>query len=103
MSSVVRPWANGLLFFLLPAVVLTAQTFTGSITGTITDPAGAMIPAASLSLTNLDTNESRRVGSNESGVYTFAALPPGRYRLGVEHPGFKRFVRNRLRFECSSS
>jgi hypothetical protein len=69
-----------------------AQTFTGSITGTVTDPAGAVVPAAVFTLTNLDTNEARRQVSNESGVYTFAALPPGRYRLELERPGFKRFV-----------
>ena len=87
MLSAIRPWCAVLIFTVLLAAVLTAQTFTGSISGTVTDPAGAMVPAASLSLTNLDTNETRRVVSNESGVYTFAAVPPGRYRLDPRTSG----------------
>jgi hypothetical protein len=74
------------------ACLSTAQTSTGGIAGTITDPAGSLIPAAALKLTNLDTNEIRTQVSNDTGGYTFAALPPGRYKLEVEHPGFKRFV-----------
>src|SRR5262249_38893255 len=62
------------------------------LTGAVTDPAGAVVPGAVLTLTNLDTNDSRRQMSNEGGVYTFTALPPGRYRLELEHPGFKKFV-----------
>ncbi len=69
-----------------------AQTFTGGITGTVTDPAGAVVPGAVLRLTNLDTNDSREQLSNEAGGYTFTALPPGRYRLALDHPGFKHFV-----------
>lgn len=91
MSVVVRNSLTFVISFVL-AVAAAAQTFTGSITGTVTDPAGAIVPAATLSLTNLDTNETRRQASNESGEYTFAAVPPGRYRLVVEQPGFKRFV-----------
>src|SRR5262245_35640866 len=92
MTRVLRPLSIGLFVCALVAATLVAQTFTGSITGTVTDPAGAVVPAAVLTLTNLDTNEARRQVSNESGVYTFAALPPGRYRLELERPGFKRFV-----------
>src|SRR5437879_973879 len=74
------------------ASLAPAQSFTGNISGAVTDPAGAIVPDAVLTLTNLDTNEVRRQASNETGVYTFAALPPGRYRLELEHAGFKRFV-----------
>jgi hypothetical protein len=91
MFRVVRPWVTLVSFFAV-AMTAPAQTFTGSITGTVTDPAGAVVPAASLTLTNLDTNEIRKQVSDESGEYTFAAVPPGRYRLTLEHPGFKRFV-----------
>jgi len=69
-----------------------AQTSTGSVAGTIADPGGAVIPSAALKLVNLDTNEVRVQNTDDSGAYTFPALPPGRYRLEVEHPGFKRFV-----------
>src|SRR5215471_7301017 len=80
------------LSILLLAIAAGAQTFTGGITGVVTDPGGAVVPGAALRLTNLDTNEARRQSSNDTGVYTFTALTPGRYRLALEHPGFKRFV-----------
>jgi hypothetical protein len=74
------------------ATAAFAQTSTGSISGTVTDPAGAVVPSARITLTNLDTNEVRVQLSTETGSYTFAALPPARYRMEVENPGFKRFV-----------
>ena len=77
---------------LASACLSFAQTSTGGIVGTVADPAGSLIPAAALKLTNLDTNEIRTQVSNDTGSYMFAALPPGRYKLEVEHPGFKRFV-----------
>src|SRR5437899_4057562 len=74
------------------AYICSGQTYTGGLTGAVTDPAGAFVPAAALKLTNLDTNDARRQTTDETGVYTFTALPPGRYRLELEHPGFKKFV-----------
>lgn len=84
--------------FLLMVVVsaLYAQTQTGGISGTVTDPAGAVVPGATLTLTNLDTNEARSQTSNDLGAFTFPALPPGRYRIEVEQTGFKRFVEGPL-------
>jgi hypothetical protein len=52
MPSVIRQWTKSVLSFLLLAAGLAAQTFTGSIIGTVTDPAGAMVPGATLSLNN---------------------------------------------------
>src|SRR3989442_6523003 len=72
--------------------VCCGQTYTGGLTGAVADPAVAFVPAASLKLTNLDTNDARRQTTDGTGEYTFTALPPGRYRLELEHPGFKRFV-----------
>ena len=75
---------------LVPA--LGAQTFTGGISGDVKDSTAAVIPGVVLTLTNLDTNEGRTQVSNEHGLYTFAAVSPGRYRLEAEIRGFKRFV-----------
>src|SRR6201995_6112024 len=76
---------------LLVSIAL-AQTSTGGITGIVTDPGGSVIPGAQLRLTNLNTNDTRQEVSNGVGEYTFTALTPGRYRIVLEHPGFKRFV-----------
>ncbi|HTS62158.1 MAG TPA: TonB-dependent receptor [Candidatus Acidoferrales bacterium] len=67
---------------------LSAQTF-GEVTGRVADASGASVPAAVLTLTNTSTNAVRATTSTESGVYTFASVPPGHYNLKAEHPGFK--------------
>src|SRR5262249_16738862 len=71
---------------------LAGQTSTGGLSGTVTDPAGAVIAGARLILVNLETNDSRRGESNEIGFYSFPALPPGRYKVEVERAGSQRFI-----------
>ena len=66
---------------------LYAQTF-GEVTGRVTDPSGAVIPGASVTLTNINTNAVRNVVTTEAGAYTFPSIPPGIYRLRTELPGF---------------
>ena len=76
--------------------VLTAagfgQTITGSITGTVADPSGAVIPGAKVRATNLGTNLSYNTTSNSTGVYNLLFLPIGNYRLEVESANFKKVV-----------
>ncbi|MBL8211380.1 MAG: TonB-dependent receptor [Bryobacterales bacterium] len=60
---------------------LFAQFTTGRVEGTVSDPASAPISGATLTLTALDTGQTRTATSGSSGAYLFAALPPGRYRL----------------------
>src|SRR5262252_1012465 len=70
---------------------LFAQTF-GEVTGRVTDPSGAVIPGASITLTNVNTSGVRNVVTTEPGTYTFASIPPGSYRMRTELPGFKTAV-----------
>lgn len=63
--------------------------YRGSIQGTVADPQGGVIPGAKLTLTNTQTNETQVRTTNGSGVYTFNALPPGRFKLVVEKDGFQ--------------
>src|SRR5262249_30987722 len=70
---------------------LYAQTF-GEVTGRVTDPSGAVIPGASLTLTNVNTNAVRNAVTAEAGAYTFPSVPPGFYRLRTELAGFKAAV-----------
>src|SRR5437016_6084816 len=70
---------------------LYAQTF-GEVTGRVTDPSGAVIPGASVALTNVNTNAVRNVVTAEAGAYTFTSIPPGFYRLRTELAGFKAAV-----------
>jgi len=80
------------------AVVLCACLFAcaearaatgGSISGTLTDQSGAVIPAASLTLVNLDLATSYKASTDAQGFYSFPTLPVGRYELTIEAAGFK--------------
>src|SRR5262245_20534915 len=66
-----------LLAFLLSCLALTAQSERGQLTGSITDPTGAMVPGAEIAVLNLATGERRTTASSESGLYTIPLLDPG--------------------------
>lgn len=81
-------------FLALAALCLSgawAQTSTGTIVGTVLDPAGASIPNASIVVTNAATNETSRASSSAEGNYLAPLLKPGTYRVEVTAPGFKKF------------
>jgi hypothetical protein len=69
---------------------LLAQSTFGSITGTVTDPSGASITDAQVSLTSLGTGEKRTQPTNSDGLYQFVNIIPGSYRIDVEKQGFKK-------------
>ncbi len=80
------------LLILLVASPLFASGPTGTVTGTITDPSGAVVPKARVVVRNEETNATRDAESNEDGDYTVALLPPGRYSVTGESKGFRRSV-----------
>ena len=73
---------------------LHAQTFYGSIVGTVTDATGAVVPSATVTITNLGTNENQTKQTNNSGEYSFVSLIPANYKVQVAAAGFKSFVLN---------
>jgi hypothetical protein len=73
-----------------------AQSDRGSITGTITDPAGAVVPGAVIEIKNQASGVIYRSGASGTGNYIVANLPVGDYSLSVTAPGFKKFVREGL-------
>src|SRR5438045_802143 len=74
---------------ILCSVAALAQTATGTITGTISDPAGAVVANASLELKNSETGTVSQTVSSSTGNYNFAQLPAATYQLTVNVPGFK--------------
>jgi hypothetical protein len=78
-----------LIAILLCAVSARAQ-YRASIQGVVTDPQGAAVSGATLTLTNLDTNQALTATSDENGVYNFNALPSVKFSLTVEKAGFKK-------------
>ncbi len=73
-----------------------AQATFGSVTGTVSDMTGAVLPGVSITISNLATNVHRNTISNESGRYEATHLPPGSYSISAELPGFKRFLHERV-------
>ncbi len=72
----------------LAASPVFAQTITGSVTGTVTDPSGAVIPGATVVVTNTATGVRTPTKSDAAGVYSARFLPIGSYRVEVTAPGF---------------
>ena len=68
------------------------QIVTASLSGSVTDPAGAAVPEASIAVTNTRTGISARILSDSSGNYIFPALNPGDYSIAAEKAGFKSTV-----------
>ena len=87
----------------LAALPLLAQSFYGSIVGTVTDSTGAAIGSAEVMLVNSGTSESRSAQADSSGNYQFVSLVPGRYRIDIAQPGFKRLTRAGIVVEVQST
>jgi hypothetical protein len=74
-------------------VTAGAQEFRGSITGKVTDPNGAALPGATVTIKNMETNAENTVAATEDGSYSFPLLNPGKYSLTVTQEGFNTSVR----------
>src|SRR5260370_23920254 len=91
-------WA---LLAICPA--LSAQTNTGTVTGTVIDASKAAVTAVKVPATNLATNVTQTATTNSDGVYSLPALEPGTYRLTLQKEGFKKESREPIRVESSST
>jgi hypothetical protein len=80
-----------------------AQSDRGTITGTISDPAGAVVAGASIEAKNVATGAVYPVASSATGNYTIAQLPAGAYEMTVSVPGFKKYVRGGLQVEVAGT
>jgi hypothetical protein len=87
----------------LSAAVCLAQQITGSITGTVVDPAGAAVSNAVAKLTNTGTGLVQSTTVDEGGNYRFLLLPPGTYSLQVSAAGFRSLLREGLIVEVDRS
>src|SRR3989441_6565160 len=80
--------------FLLASSALGQRGTNGSVEGTITDPQGAAVPGAALTLLNSDTGLKLEATSDENGLFHFSVVPVGSYRLIAEHSGFAKYAAN---------
>ena len=74
------------------SALLQAQSITGAITGSITDPSGAAVPNAKVTATEVSSNIASETQSDVRGSYSFPSLRPGVYRVEVEATGFRKLV-----------
>jgi hypothetical protein len=88
---------------LICSAAASAQTATGTITGTISDPAGAVVANAPLDLKNSETGTIYQTASSSTGNYTFSQLPAATYQLTVNVPGFKTHVRQNLGVQAAQT
>src|SRR6185295_5003953 len=84
----------GLSLTLLIAPAAWPQGGNSTVRGSVRDQAQAIIPAATVTLTNVNTNVVRTTQSNEAGIYVFPGVIPGSYRLVGEFAGMQKFEGN---------
>src|SRR6266480_2155085 len=86
------------------AASLSAQTTgAGTITGTITDPSGAVVPAAAVAVRNTATQAERSIATNDAGIFVAQFLQPGAYEITVTKAGFAKTVRTGLTLQVGQS
>src|SRR5580698_5342169 len=91
-SRILSTMTLSVLFILLAAASLPAQTFRGTILGTVTDPSGAVLPGAKVTVKNLGTGLERTTETSADGSYSLPELPIGTYNVTVTLTGFQTFV-----------
>jgi hypothetical protein len=91
------------LYLLVLSTVAFGQAGTGTITGTVTDPAGAVIANANVEVRNTDTNVPYPTVTTETGAYTVLRLPPGSYSITISAAGFKRLIRSGLTVDAGQT
>jgi hypothetical protein len=89
------------LFSAAPAWAQTAST--ALVLGTVTDPGGAVVPDATVSLTNTATNETKTLTTNSAGQYVFPGIAPGTYTLKVSKAGFATMSFSNVKLDVNKS
>ena len=90
-----------LLLFGFP-VLVWAQSYTASVRGIVTDQTQAAVPAAQVTLTDVNRNQTYTTMADSEGRYVLAALPPGTYVLAVEAAGFRKHTQPAFGLEVNS-
>src|ERR1051325_6161360 len=87
---------SAILCLALSSASVWAQ-FTSAITGTVTDPSGAVVPSAAVTIENAQTGESRSVNTSSDGLYRFCSVPAALFDVTVSSTGFNTLVQHIIR------
>ena len=90
-------------FWMLSVGEASAQTATSTITGTVVDGSGGLVPGATATARHIETSTARSVASNESGLFRIPALAPGEDPVLVELAGFKSVTVQQIRLVSSET
>jgi len=91
------------LTLLVCAVGLLAQTDRGTITGTVSDPAGAVVANAPIEVKNTQTGAAYQAATSDTGNYTLPQMPVGVYEITVTVAGFKKFIRQNVTVQATQT
>jgi hypothetical protein len=91
-----------LSFIVLAATALSAQTFRGTILGTVTDPSGAVVAGARVAVRNTNTGLERTVQTSADGSYSIPELPIGAYSVTVSQSGFQTSVTTDVKVDVAT-
>lgn len=86
------PFVITAVWILMAMAIPAAAQYRGSLQGTVTDPTGAVVPDATVTLTSKETNNSKTATTTAGGVYSIPGLAPGTYSLTVDKAGFAKKV-----------
>lgn len=98
-----RSLSRLILSTIVCAVLLTAQTPTGTIQGTVEDATGGVVPDVKIVIENAATNERRELRTDEAGRYVQPFLPPGTYIVTAEKPGFRIVVQENVKVDVGQN
>src|SRR5271163_305641 len=88
-------WASTVLA-IVTAATASAQTSGGAIRGTVSDPSGALVPGAGITIEEMSTSQSWKLVSSSAGLYNAPNLPVGRYTVTVKAQGFQTAERTNV-------
>ena len=96
----------GLLLWMLtfePNRAFAQAAGSGTITGSVTDPTGAVVPGADIIIRNTDTGVERKIGTTDAGLFTAMFLPPGHYEVQTSKKGFATVLRKDLTLQVGQT
>ena len=100
-SILLRGWLGALIFVAFCLHSGYAQSISGTLTGIVTDPSGAVVPQAKVTLKNEGSGDLRRTVTNADGSLRFAAVPAGTYEVSIEAPGFLTYQVSGLNMQAA--
>ena len=103
MTGFLRGFSIGVLSLLLTTGAAWAQLSTAQLSGRVTDESGAVLPGATVTVTQTDTGFTRTDVTDGNGSYVLSNLPPGPYRLEVSLQGFRTYVQTGIVLQVAAS